>query len=148
MGASCSAPPGASGETRLNSRTEAAIIRREPGPANTATQPAATQIVRVKASEGRRGRHVIPLERSGAARSFLQYLVHERDRRGSLPHRGGHSFLVAAADVPGGCGARASGHGAAARSAAVRSGPVLMTPLSSRTTQPSSQLVVGSAPVI
>src|SRR6185295_16442247 len=86
MAASCSVPPGASGGTRLNSMAEAAIVRREAVATKAATQPAATQIVRVKASEGRRGRHVIPRERSGGARSFLQYLVHERDRRGSLPH--------------------------------------------------------------
>src|SRR6186713_1124637 len=99
MLASCSVPPAASGGTRLNSMAEAAIIRREPVATNRARKPATTQSVRVKASEGRRGRHVIPRERRARARSFLQYLVDERDRRGSLPHRGGHALLVPAADI-------------------------------------------------
>src|SRR6185436_10847979 len=99
MFASCSVPPAASGGTRLNSMAEAAIIRREPLATNMATPPATTQSVRVKASEGRRGRHVIPRERYAAARSLLQHLVHERDGRRSLPHRGRHPLLVPAADV-------------------------------------------------
>src|SRR6266487_4608872 len=45
-------------------------------------------------------------------------------------------------------GARDSGHFAAVSSSRERSGPVLMNPLSSSTTQPASQRVAGSAPVI
>ena len=83
----------------------------------------------------------------------------ERDRDGALADRGGDALDVAAANVADGEDAGQAGfeqirrraaaaRRRAARSSGERSGPVLMNPLASSATQPSSQPVFGTAPVI
>src|SRR5215472_8844406 len=84
--------------------------------------------------------------------------MNKRDRDRPFTDRRGDAFDIASANIPGSensgqagfqqVGRRVRGQRAPVSSSEERSGPVLMKPLLSSTTQPLSQPVLGFAPVI